>query len=508
MIEEALGGLEAYLAAAGGHIDEATEARAQELLRFADQRLRAGAQTVVALAGATGSGKSSLTNAISGTQHARVAARRPTTSSPLAVSFSATNAPLLDLLGIATRREAAPPLSGMEEVVLVDLPDHDSTQRAHREEVDRLVRLVDQFVFVVDPQKYADNALHAGYLRPLAGHREVITVVLNHADELTGGEPILDGDELDSRVGDVVAHLRTLLEADGLAGVPIFATNASTGEGVDLLRRWLARIATRKAAMRERLAADLRGLVADLEREGGRAEGLHESAIVELKRDVAAAAGVPRMAQAVRRAVQRRGAMLQRIGGGTPDEHLALPSHRVAGAGDDARAGQAVRRFVTEATDCLPPRWREEARRGILQGPAKRLPAAVDQAMRDVDLSDMEAPVGWGLVRLVKWMPIVAALGIAGWVAYQIFWGAGSVGLQIVTILGASLAALVVVSLLGDGILRLTARKAGRTTGRRLTSAVDEQVERLIVDAVQQELEAHVAAESALGRMAGILARG
>ena len=35
-------------------------------------------------------------------------------------------------------------------------------------EVDRLVQLVDMLIWVVDPQKYADAALHDRYLIPLA----------------------------------------------------------------------------------------------------------------------------------------------------------------------------------------------------------------------------------------------------------------------------------------------------------------------------------------------------
>ena len=38
-------------------------------------------------------------------------------------------------------------------------------------EVDRLVQLVDMLVWVVDPQKYADAAIHDRYLKPLAQHR-------------------------------------------------------------------------------------------------------------------------------------------------------------------------------------------------------------------------------------------------------------------------------------------------------------------------------------------------
>ena len=46
----------------------------------------------------------------------------------------------------------------LDGLVLLDLPDHDSTEVAHHLEVDRLVQLADLLVWVLDPQKYADAA--------------------------------------------------------------------------------------------------------------------------------------------------------------------------------------------------------------------------------------------------------------------------------------------------------------------------------------------------------------
>ena len=63
-----------------GRVPAETEAHARHVLAHASRRLAAGPQTVVALGGATGSGKSSLFNAISGTRLAEQGARRPTTS--------------------------------------------------------------------------------------------------------------------------------------------------------------------------------------------------------------------------------------------------------------------------------------------------------------------------------------------------------------------------------------------------------------------------------------------
>ncbi len=56
-------------------------AEARRVVEHADRRLAlSGSATVVALAGATGSGKSSLFNALSGTDLATVGVRRPTTA--------------------------------------------------------------------------------------------------------------------------------------------------------------------------------------------------------------------------------------------------------------------------------------------------------------------------------------------------------------------------------------------------------------------------------------------
>ena len=49
--------------------------------------------------------------------------------------------------------------------------------------------LADLMIWVLDPQKYADAAVHRRYLVPLAGHSEVIAVVLNQADRLTPSRP-------------------------------------------------------------------------------------------------------------------------------------------------------------------------------------------------------------------------------------------------------------------------------------------------------------------------------
>ena len=172
--------------------------------------------TVVALAGATGSGKSSLFNALARLELSPVGVRRPTTGVAHACVWGPLEGAnqLLDWIGVLPRhrfvRESALDAddeTALHGLVLLDLPDFDSVQRSHRLEVDRLLGLVDLVVWVVDPQKYADRVIHDSYLREFHRHRDVTVVVLNQADRLPPAE-----------LPRVLDDLRRLLDADGLAG--------------------------------------------------------------------------------------------------------------------------------------------------------------------------------------------------------------------------------------------------------------------------------------------------
>jgi hypothetical protein len=76
-----------------------------ELLERVGERRRLSLDhTVVALAGATGSGKSTLFNALTGLDLSETGVRRPTTAKPVACAWQPERAAgLLDRLGIAPR---------------------------------------------------------------------------------------------------------------------------------------------------------------------------------------------------------------------------------------------------------------------------------------------------------------------------------------------------------------------------------------------------------------------
>ena len=144
-------GLEQAVEAARGRLDDAVVDDAAAVVQRAGARLKLSAEhTVVALAGATGSGKSSTFNAITDLDLAAVGVKRPTTSWTMACTWGAEgSAELLDWLGVPGRHQVSrnsmldSPSNDDKDLhglVLLDLPDHDSTEVAHHVEVDRLVK--------------------------------------------------------------------------------------------------------------------------------------------------------------------------------------------------------------------------------------------------------------------------------------------------------------------------------------------------------------------------------
>jgi GTP-binding protein EngB required for normal cell division len=234
-------------------------ADAEGLIERAGERLRlSGAHTVVTLAGGTGSGKSSLFNALAGANFSPAAVTRPATRFAHACVWGMEGAaPLLDWLGVERRYryarasaldagEAA--LSGL---LLVDLPDHDSVAAGATSAVDRLISLADLMIWVLDPQKYADAAVHSRFLSPLARHGAVTTVVLNQIDLLTAQQS-----------QDCEEDLRRLLDSEGLGEVRVLLVSAATGAGLGDLRQLLADAVSARQTATERIAADIDTLIA------------------------------------------------------------------------------------------------------------------------------------------------------------------------------------------------------------------------------------------------------
>jgi GTP-binding protein EngB required for normal cell division len=417
-----LDALEEALELARDRLDESAVDAAEAVLQRSAGRLQLGPEmTVAALAGATGSGKSSLFNALAGAGLSAVGVRRPTTGRTVACVWGRAEraAPLLDWLG-ATQRHYARPRAELDGLVLLDLPDHDSTHAEHRLEVDRLVALTDLFVWVVDPQKYADALLHERYLQALHGHSSVLVVALNHVDAL----------EVDARRA-CIADLYRLLASDGLSDVPVLATSARTGEGIPELERELgARVGRRRAAA-ERIAADLDTVVARLEDVcSGTARPPRRDALDELTRSLADAAGVETVVGAVARAHRRRSVL--RVGSPLtrwvrrlrPDPLRRLHLDRPDAAERSslgppapvqvARVGNSVRVLAGEVTKGLADPWPRLVR-GVATRTEATLPERLERSVAETDLGMRTDPRWWAVAGALQMVLAVAVVAGALW---------------------------------------------------------------------------------------------
>ena len=252
-IADLVAGLDVALARADGVLDEPELVEAAEIAdRLRSRRGFGGEVFVAALAGATGSGKSSLLNALAGEEVTSVSESRPHTAEPVAwvpEDAGVDLESLLSELGISQRVKNLV----MPSVAILDLPDQDSVDDSHRLAVERVLPQVDVVVWVFDPEKYADKSLHDRYLAPLASYEDQFIFVLNKIDKL-GKDTALVGDAL-------LEELRR----DGLNPDSHYATAASPPGGrqvgIEALSAHLSERLEAKKVIAGKQLADIRNAV-------------------------------------------------------------------------------------------------------------------------------------------------------------------------------------------------------------------------------------------------------
>ncbi|MFE2596690.1 GTPase [Streptomyces sp. NPDC059396] len=485
-------------------LDGSLLAEAGRVLDEASARQRLSAQhTVVAIAGATGSGKSTLFNALAGVPISETGLRRPTTSAPIACMWSDGAAGLLDRLAIPGRLRRRPLAGGdgddqLQGLVLVDLPDHDSAMVHHREQVDRVLALVDAVIWVVDPEKYADAALHERYLRPLAGHAEITFVVLNQIDRLPGESADL-----------VLDDLRRLLDEDGMAlgehgepGATVLALSALSGQGVGELRELLGRFVQERSAPARRLSADVDAAALRLRSAyvaKGR-PGLGERSREQFADRLAWAVGAVAAGEAAEREWLRNAGRAcgtpwlrlwrwyesRRMPGYKPPRPPAVVEEELTAR---QRVEQAVRTVAEEASAGLPAPWANSVREAAARG-ARGLSEALDELA-------VKAAAPGGRPPRPAWWP-AAVLAQAVMTLLQIFGGLWLVG-QIVGVLPPGLIPPVLVMLAGiiggplvewacSAAARGPARRYGQDAERRLREAAAGCGRARVLDPIAAEL--------------------
>ncbi|HWF82449.1 MAG TPA: GTPase [Streptosporangiaceae bacterium] len=484
--------------------------QAEDVLGRAGERMRlSSAHTVVVLAGGTGSGKSSLFNRLAGADFSTVGVTRPITKDAHACIWDdAGSGALLEWLAVPQRNRysrasalggADPGLAGL---VLLDLPDHDSVMGSSTGQVDRLVSLADVMIWVLDPQKYADAAVHLRFLIPLAGHSEVQAVVLNQADLLTSAQ-----------IDDCVADLRRLLDSENLHDVPILVTSAVTGSGLDDLRALLVKgVAARRSAA-ARILADVDTVVGRFahyagpkDRPSGSGEVPSESR-AKLIGEFYAAAGVTAVGDALRSARELRAIdfvgwpvawFAQRLSGRDPLRKIRLGllwndlksvSAGPAGA-QQAAIDNALNEFGDQLAGSLPRPWSHTVK-AAAKSRAEDVPRAVGEAIGAALPAEDSVEAWWRLAGLWQGVLLGAVALTLAWLILVIVFGVFGVAKGLPSLLAnptsIAWAALAVAVALGTGAATASAcvwlvRKQALAENTQIAADIASRIEQVARD--------------------------
>ena len=493
-------------------VAETTRETARERLGFPSSTY------VLALAGGTGVGKSTLLNAIAGENVSAASARRPTTSEAVAWVPSSRRRELAELLrwlGITELREH--PGGAHADVAVVDLPDFDSIAREHRERVDALLPRVDAVAWVVDPEKYMDQVMHGGYLREFAPRIRREVVVLNRSDLLSAADA--------DRIAD---DMRKQLRRDGAGDIEVVLTRAREGAaGIGGLREWLESGVEAKRVVADRVSAEARHAVRVLAATAGVLETI--SPLIEKARRDRAVSSVARTALGLidiagleRQAISATRLAARRRGGG-PLAYATSAIYRITGRvrasadpagflkrwelrGSLAPVVEPLREVVTSDLGSVPPPLRGALAALTAPGPLhQRFAATIDRSLT-AEAADLRVPTSvlWPMIGAAQY--VVTTL-----LAFSVLWFASlfvihdvPVGTISLPYLGAAptpvvlLAATVVAGYVLARLLQLHAGWLGRRWAKRIGARVTRDVRQRVADDMLVPLEEFEARRAAL----------
>ena len=515
-VADRLDGLKAAVTASRGRIDEEILAPADMLSGRAAERLKlSGDHTIVALAGATGSGKSSLFNSLTDLELAGVGVRRPTTSWALACAWGPDGAQgLLEWMGIPPRHQVSRMSmldhssddTKLDGLVLLDLPDHDSTEVSHHLEMDRLVKYADLLVWVLDPQKYADAAIHDRYIRPMASYSDVTMVVLNQIDRI----PFEDRER-------ALADVKRILADEGLPNVTVVGVSATRGDGVEDLKRELAARIRAKSSAKQRLASDIAAAADVVVKVGGSSAvpGISPVDRQALDEALLDCAGVPQLVDAIDGSTRRRSALhtgwpvIRWLGRVRKDpladleldsdlsmSALARAAVPEASHVQRANAELAIRNLAEKASVGLERPWRD-AIRDASNPPGDSIIDALDEAIDRTSVGAARPAPWWRSVEVVQVVAFVAMMLAVVWLIVQGVAHLASADVpDLGSVAGLPVAAAVAIGALVLGIvLDIVSRVASGLGGSRKAHRADQQLRAAIGSVAEQRVIAPVQAE-------------
>ena len=449
---------------------------AHKALDAVAQRLALGVDhTVVALFGGTGSGKSSLFNALTQLDFADVGARRPTTSRAAACSWGDAAGPLLDFLGVSTERRIrrdsildAEDQGSMAGLVLLDVPDYDSVTTEHSLQVDRLVPLADILVWVVDPQKYADAALHDGYLRGLGARQEDMLVLVNQVDTLP-----------ESGLASLLDDVGSLLKEDGLSRVQVLPVSAVRGDNLDIVRDLLRQRVARESNAARTASAELDAITRRLRPTVAKNKvELNTDLTEDATKVLLQASGAQAVEDSVRAGLSR--VMPRALARPEPPSRTAVAS--------------AHSTWVHRTSQGLPPAWARSVESSVF--PPETLAGQTAEAVGSVPLPGHRQPV----IDLLWWGGLLLVIGGVAWLTTAVVRDGIEALRHSIEIVPVCLIVLgVVAALLATVRRRIRARREAERYGQQVRARLEAVVERGLSQPAARVLEKHRVLQTALG---------
>ena len=274
------------------------------------------APLLAVIGGSTGSGKSTLVNAVLRERVSNPGVIRPTTRQPVLVANPADadwfNSPQV-LPGLArshgagdeqsTTLRIVPTGSIPEGLALLDAPDFDSIDDRNRALASQLLAAADLWVFVTTPARYADQLVW-NFLHDAASRGIEVLVVLNRLDE-SSAETVPD-------------DLRRMMDEAGLHGATVFTVPFVPGLGGDSGEEFL----------QDTLVAELRSYLTDL------AEDSVARRAVAGKTVAGAATGAIEKAEKLIDARSRQEAFASQLDSAISEQYSAAHTHVIDATSD------------------------------------------------------------------------------------------------------------------------------------------------------------------------------